>query len=107
MVHWPIVGSALQLCKQGGLGFALLVLLESLQEGFNPLQALILKFCQEGAKLRFDELWRGISGMCYYTLQGGSGGPPPGKFWNLDPLRLILTQFGVKINNQNTCTHTA
>ena len=36
---------------------------------------------------------------------GGSGGPPPGKFWNLDPLRLILTQFRVKIHNQNTCTH--
>ena len=37
VVHWPIVGSALQLCKQGGHRFALLVLLESLQEGFNPL----------------------------------------------------------------------
>ena len=71
----------------------------------RTVQAFIWKFSQEGAKLRFDELWGGISGMCYYTLQGGLG-PPPGKFWNLDPLRLILTLFRVKIHNQNACTHT-
>ena len=29
----------------------------------------------------------------------GSGGPPPEKFWNLDPLRLILTQYESQIKS--------
>ena len=31
---------------------------------------------------------------------GGVWGTSPRKIWNLDPLRLILTQFRVKIHNQ-------
>ena len=31
--------------------------------------------------------------MVECVTKGGSGGPPPEKNWNLDPLRLILRQF--------------
>ena len=39
-------------------------------------------------------------------LLGGSGGMPPRKSLNLDPLRLLLTQSGTKFPNNILMTHT-
>ena len=49
-----------------------------------------IKFLK-GAKWEFEEVW-GVKPCSTVRNIGGSGGPPPEKFWNLGPLRLILMQ---------------